>query len=229
MSTTDITREVAAKVFFATQDLVDITPAHVADATGDISTATARKALAVLTRIGLVYEAAEGSLGTHNGYHWEQGAEAAFDEAWGSYDVRSTDPDRDNSRLSVGLGACYCGCGLTVGGRGKSLYRPGHDARHAALVGRLLAQGDNRLGDLPSDALRDKAERIAHRIANPVKRVRSRKTFPPVWTYGVQAKVGRWVYPARTDGKVAERNTKRDNTGEWVPFDGDLIVPDGDL
>ncbi len=57
--------------------------------------------------------------------------------------------------------SCSCGCGQNVAST-TARYRPGHDARHAAAVGRaLIAAGhlDSALLDaLPSPALRAKAE-----------------------------------------------------------------------
>lgn len=66
---------------------------------------------------------------------------------------------------------CNCGCGENVPPR--SWYRPGHDARHAGVVGREIAANyatkgfDRRelLAALPSDALKAKAERIAEKAA----------------------------------------------------------------
>lgn len=60
---------------------------------------------------------------------------------------------------------CTCGCGEPTTRR----YRPGHDARHAGRVGRALAgeagltadQSQRMLGELPSEALRAKALKIA--------------------------------------------------------------------
>lgn len=66
--------------------------------------------------------------------------------------------------------ACRCGCGEPVV-RPTALYLPGHDARHAAAVGRaLIAAGhaDPALLDaLPSPALRGKAEAMLNRIQVP--------------------------------------------------------------
>lgn len=60
-----------------------------------------------------------------------------------------------------GFHPCYCGCGDNV--PSKSFYRPGHDARHAGVVGRKVAEtGDTDLySDLPSDRLVQKAQGIA--------------------------------------------------------------------
>lgn len=112
------------------------------------------------------------------------------------------------------LRLCGCGCGTVVKSR-KSLYAPGHDARHAGLVAReVVATGDMSLikSALPSVALRDKATAMATRLAEkPVKSSSAKAS-----TVVESVKVGRWTYPARkVNGKV-ERNTKRDGSGEWV-------------
>ena len=61
--------------------------------------------------------------------------------------------------------ACLCGCDSPV--RTGSLYRPGHDARHAAAVGRQLISldraDDDALAALPSPALRAKATAMLER------------------------------------------------------------------
>lgn len=68
---------------------------------------------------------------------------------------------------------CTCGCGERV--RGQSLYRPGHDSRHASRVGHAVAfvmtngieekKRDKKVADLlsslPSSQLVDRANRIA--------------------------------------------------------------------
>jgi hypothetical protein len=71
--------------------------------------------------------------------------------------------------------ACYCGCGANV--PSTSFYRPGHDARHAGVVGRKAAEeilstggvqvdlkiDSDRFADLPSASLVQKAVGIANR------------------------------------------------------------------
>jgi hypothetical protein len=63
-------------------------------------------------------------------------------------------------------GLCLCGCGEPVI-RPTALYRPGHDARHAAAVGRALLSAGHAdpaiLDALPSPALRAKAEAMLDR------------------------------------------------------------------
>lgn len=56
---------------------------------------------------------------------------------------------------------CYCGCGENV--PSKSFYRPGHDARHAGVIGRRVAEtrDESHFNDLPSDLLVIKSKAIA--------------------------------------------------------------------
>lgn len=68
---------------------------------------------------------------------------------------------------------CLCGCGE----KSQNHYRPGHDARHAGVVGREIAANyatkgfDRRtlLADLPSEALVAKAEAIAEKAIEKVE------------------------------------------------------------
>ena len=57
-------------------------------------------------------------------------------------------------------GTCFCGCS----GSTTHWYAQGHDARHASAIATMIADGGDRaalLAELPSDALRAQAERIA--------------------------------------------------------------------
>jgi hypothetical protein len=124
----------------------------------------------------------------------------------------------------AGLPACLCGCG-EIANRGRN-YRPGHDARHAGVVGRKYADsGDaDLLLVLPTAALREKARKIAIKavernlrkpnLGRPTKVAKDERTVGTV-------KVGRWVYPAMKDAaNGVVRNTKRDGSGEWVAATG---------
>lgn len=123
---------------------------------------------------------------------------------------------------------CACECGEATQSA-KSNYRPGHDARHASNVGRFLATSDdaeanNRaLANLGSDKLlakalamdsrlralaTAKAEREAKKASKPAKAAK--------WTDAEPVKVGRWAYPARTNGKTTQRNERRDGSGSWI-------------
>lgn len=67
---------------------------------------------------------------------------------------------------STNTGSCKCECGQATGP--KANYRPGHDARHAAVVARAIAenprQAKSLLTALPSAALQAKAARAADRL-----------------------------------------------------------------
>lgn len=71
---------------------------------------------------------------------------------------------------------CLCGCGNSVR-RSTALYLPGHDARHAAAVGRALITAGHAdpalLDGLPSDALRAKAQAMLSRSRTPDRPARA--------------------------------------------------------
>jgi hypothetical protein len=116
---------------------------------------------------------------------------------------------------------CRCGCGETV--KAGSLYRPGHDARHAGRVGRMLVADERdmltrREFDLMSPALQAKVQRV---VANQTKDAR-----PVRWPQTGTVKVGRWEYPARSmDNGTIERNTARDGSGEWIKVHPSAFSP----
>lgn len=125
---------------------------------------------------------------------------------------------------STGSGHCLCGCGDIVRSMGKSVYRPGHDARHAGQVARYVAESgdDGAVAALPTDALRSKAENMVLRLRTKAQAQAdleaaraSRPAKAAKWTYG-EAKKGRWTYPTRTNGRVTEINDKRDGSGNWA-------------
>lgn len=128
---------------------------------------------------------------------------------------------------------CGCGCGQPVGR--KATYRPGHDARHAGQVARAAVEsfraGEGTLlagiKGLPSDALRVKALVMAQGIIAKGESKKTGQATPvnPAQEMTGAAKVGRWTYPARmTLAGKAQRNTKRDGSGEWVAHTGEGIV-----
>ena len=139
--------------------------------------------------------------------------------------------EKKSAPRSVALNAdpnrkCNCGCGEPVGK--KSLYRPGHDARHAGAIAREVAKDlvnpdsyDWRMAleVLPTDALRAKAEAHARRLAGKGRKDQVKageKPAPAVTRELPPVQVGRWTYPAQEVNGTALRNTKRDGTGEWV-------------
>lgn len=121
---------------------------------------------------------------------------------------------------------CYCGCGEKV--PAKSFYRPGHDARHAGVIGRKIAANYNvkgfdrrdLLNALPSDRLVAKAEGIAEKAIEKIEakaaredaKDRSRKQANNDTEDGI-VKVGKKEFAATRDTK----------TGEVVYYDGDDI------
>lgn len=82
-------------------------------------------------------------------------------------------------------GACLCGCGDPVV-RPTVLYQPGHDARHAAAVGRALitaGHADQALLDtLPSPALRNKAVAMLKRTRTSSRHHTPAPPPPPATT-----------------------------------------------
>jgi hypothetical protein len=122
---------------------------------------------------------------------------------------------------------CACECGEATQSA-KSNYRPGHDARHASNVGRFLATSDdpeanNRaLASLGSDKLRAKALAMDSRLRGLAAAKAEREAAKaqgkkaPKWTEAEPVKVGRWTYPARTNGKTTQRNESRDGSGTWI-------------
>jgi hypothetical protein len=123
----------------------------------------------------------------------------------------------------TGSGVCKCGtCGEIVGSMGKSLYRPGHDARHAGNIARYVAEtgDDTKINDLPTDALRNKAENMVTRLRAKAQvkadRDAAKANKTAKWTEGEPVKVGRWTYPTRTNGKTTQRNENRDGSGSWI-------------
>lgn len=140
---------------------------------------------------------------------------------------------------------CRCGCGHEVQGK-KSIYRPGHDARHAGRVARLTLDRPtdehefDLIEALPSAALRTKAmmmhERLAAKRTNGTTRLNRKAKEAGFERPQQQAvasldridegevrevkgtvKIGRWEYPARNLGGQVWRNEARDGSGEWVP------------
>lgn len=121
----------------------------------------------------------------------------------------ATAPAARRTVLTTAL--CGCGCGNPVKSA-KSIYVPGHDARHAGLIAReAIATGNAQPVYALSGALQAKALRMIERATT--KAVKPAKVeFAPA----DDVKVGRWTYPARVvDGNLV-RNTKRDGSGEWV-------------
>lgn len=128
---------------------------------------------------------------TYNTYdsHTREQAETEFDEL--VWPLVSATPAPAAKATPTGT-ACLCGCGAATGK--KSLYRPGHDARHAGMV----ARGEKAMDTLPTQALKDKAAAI---IAG------RRAKAAPVVEEGT-VKVGRWTYGATREGSTVTYRLK---------------------
>lgn len=97
---------------------------------------------------------------------------------------------------------CTCGCGAQV--QGKSLYKPGHDARHAGFVARHIAAQPtdehefDALNALPTQALRDKAVAHAERLIAKNAKKGKVEEQPPFTPRRGTIKIGRWTYDVET-------------------------------
>lgn len=116
-----------------------------------------------------------------------------------------------------GYHPCYCGCGENV--PAKSFYRPGHDARHAGVIGRRVAEthDEEHFNDLPSDRLVIKAKGIAAKAIEKqlAKQEREAAKNAPEVVEGT-LKVGKNERIGRKfkDGTVEYMDPKAD---EWKP------------
>lgn len=114
---------------------------------------------------------------------------------------------------------CRCGCNAEL--TGKSLYRPGHDARHAGQVGRALAAKEiteAQAADLLTPKLLAKALRMATKPVKSPKNIKPPKSAPTPKFDRIEGKVkiGRWYYPAvKQNGYVTYTNRQ----GEMVQAD----------
>lgn len=131
-----------------------------------------------------------------------------------------------NATNPAGLPMCLCGCDKPVTNRNRN-YKPGHDARHAGAIGKLLGQMNpevdeenwtTMLGLLPTQALQAKADAMGRRLA--VKRIEKVEksvkgaakeilAVDPGKTTGIakveflsgKIKIGRWEYNAEQNSK----------------------------
>lgn len=154
-------------------------------------------------------------------------AEHLFDTTYGSETDMTTTATPAPTKPKAEPKPCLCGCGEQV--PGKSFYRPGHDARHAGMVGKEIAANytekgfDRRtlLDALPSDALKAKAEGIAEKqiakaeakIAREDARAKAKAEKDANHTEEGMVKVGKKEFAATRDTR----------TGEVVYYDGDEV------
>lgn len=230
ISNRDDLRRVYLYIFDAfAADISEIAKAH-----KGINTRYARQLVAALQQGNLVTLTEDGegneawqSIQTTDDLTHEE-AEAKFDE-WAGVAAPQTPSSATAPRKSAGKAAskdpheCLCGCGEVITTR--SLYRPGHDARHAGQVGREIASimnGGHDEGDqitidslieaLPTDALRRKAMRVAD---NANRKNLAKAKPDPVAVEGIM-RVGKNEVPGRlwTDGLAEYLDPK---TSEWKP------------
>lgn len=228
MSATADQREDLRRVYMTVYQDFAISTSDVAAYHKAINTRYARELLGTLQHANLIVltEDGEGSdawqtLPTYDNMSQEE-AEAKIDE-WLSANLGPTptnatspgaSPRSSLKSAESGPHPCRCGCGEVIATR--SVYRPGHDARHAGQVGRAIAAQyatpgfDRRelLADLGSDKLRAKAERIAEKATSKAK-----PASKPDYVEGT-IKVGKTEYPAM----------KYDD-GHIDYFKGDATIP----
>lgn len=123
-------------------------------------------------------------------------------------------------------GLCLCGCAVAVGVNAR--YRPGHDARHAAAVGRRLvelgAADEAVLSELPSDALRGKALRMLEGRRPPPAAPNSRNAadplaqtaFDPRSTAELLRGYAETLVELRRRGVIRSNNAPAGDYGEWL-------------
>lgn len=231
------------EVFLWTETQAKFGPIPIAVQFG-IPRSMASRMLKALEAKGLVYEGPYG----WRGYHWDEGPEQAFDQAF-----NGTDPEEYTMSTTTGTTpttdttpahTCRCGCNLQVSKNRQ--YRPGHDARHASAIARDVARQALETGTtdlspvsaLPSQALQDKAVRQATALiakgqpkaedgSDATERA-AKALATSAWEMG-EAKIGRWVYPARRrpGGRKAQVNTRRDGQGQWKDLDPAKFQPLG--
>lgn len=220
-----------------------------------------RDAIASVHRTGcrdIRREAQEMAGIIHDGHETAQAAvdfwidDEMLEMGWTADDVKvhncaTTKGSRSNKAKEADMSkntnpnVCRCGCAEATSSS-KTLYKPGHDARHAGNVARAIFAGasESALTELPTMLLQAKASAMVARLAAKAEgksAKRSKSVEIPaevvdtngnrlederqasVKQFGT-VKAGRWFYPARRfgDGSV-QRNAKRDGSGEWVEFD----------
>lgn len=216
--------------YLQTFDSFSLVPSDIVESSeGRVNARYARELLATLVQaklVGIEDVNGEGDVwqvidpGTYDNATREE-AEARID-AWlgGTKSAEVQTPkshtsSSGGSRLKVKneSGTCRCGCGEPT----KSNYRPGHDARHAGMIGRAIAAGEgaDRITELPSPALQAKARRIAELAVEKTEK-KDKEIEEPITTHehGI-VKVGKTEY-------IAERDS--DGTVFYLLLSGDKKI-----
>lgn len=221
-------------------DSFSIVPSDLVDLTSEgrnWNSRYAREILGVLTHAGLLTEEdvngeeivwQVANPGTYDNHERDE-AEAVINAWLDEQDLASvakpealtSSPSTPMNATLPAQGKCYCGCGATL--TGKSHYKPGHDARHAGVVGRHVAaeilkgiprnQAMTHLDALPSAKLVDKATRIAENAVTKGTKTKKAEPAPEGPEVGI-VKVGKNEYLANrySSGAVTYQNAK----DEWV-------------
>lgn len=245
----------------AVADFLEAQPDH-----ADVNVRYARELLGVLTTHRLVEEtdvnlsgdivwqvANPGTYDDHTRTEAEQVIDTFLDR---HIPAQSATPTPKESKMTTtaatttkanpaDLPICGCTCGNSTSTR-KSVYLPGHDARHAGNVARSIAEtalidvATNQyvpdftaLDALGSDKLKAKAAAMAERLVAKMDAKLQTPLAPPTATTPVEVPVeaepvveavigtitkGRNPkWPARKTGDLVEANSKRDSLGEWTP------------
>lgn len=137
------------------------------DSGSHVNTKYARELFGILTNVAHLVAVAEDGDGndcwqaveTYDNKTREE-AEATIDAWLASQNLNTIKESTTMTATKPTTGNCYCGCGAPL--TGKSFYKPGHDARHAGIIGRRVAEdGDTaHYNALPSNALVEKARNI---------------------------------------------------------------------
>jgi len=178
-------------VYVYVNDHPGTAPADITSEYTKINVRYAREMLGLLAREGLLIDTEDG--GYETPVKMDTGDALDTVNQWlGTQPTTEAKPEtakpatkKAASKPTNATGKCLCGCGEAVA---KSNYRPGHDARHAGNVGRQVAEDvinttkkgavphadletdADRFADLPTDALKAKALRVANNaIAKHVK------------------------------------------------------------
>jgi hypothetical protein len=214
MSTNTITKPEVSKVDDLRKVYTQVTqgpatPGEVVQAHKGINSRYARELLKTL-------EQAEFVILNKDGEFVLNGDGKDFDE-WAGTAKPAVDETKD----------CTCGCGEQV--PIKSFYRPGHDARHAGVIGREIAanykvEGFDRrelLNNLPSDLLAAKAEGIAEKA---IERLEAKATKQAEKDRAKAEKEANYTEEGTVKvGKKEFAATRDTRTGEVAYYDGDEV------
>jgi hypothetical protein len=221
------------ETYLTTYGSFAVSPSDIAELDSVGNVRFARELLGTLVQAGLITES-EGDEGTV----WQTVPtydEMDETEAEARIDAWLNDTTKENTMNTAtktrpaantkdeGFHACYCGCGENV--PAKSYYRPGHDARHAGMIGRLVAEDkdESHFNDLPSERLVLKAKGITIKALEKQQakidreaareEAKAAKTGPEFVEGTLQVGKNERIGRKFKDGKIEYMDAK----GEWKP------------